>query len=285
MNTASIYKSPAGESAVMAQYEALLARWPVPCTTQEVPSRYGDTFVIASGDASAPTLVLLHGAGSNSAMWAGDVAAYSRRYRVYAVDLLGEPGKSAPVRPDWHGPAYVEWLGDVLDALQVDRAGLIGLSQGGWTALKFATAQPERVDKLVLLTPGGITPDRTSFVLRAIPLSFLGGWGRARINRMVFGRQPIPEEVNKVTTLIMTHFKSRVGVLPIFSDAELQRLTMPTLLLMGEEDALRDARQIAERMGKLLPQLTAVIIPQAGHALYNTTGHILPFLAATEAGV
>jgi pimeloyl-ACP methyl ester carboxylesterase len=135
------------------------------------------------------------------------------------------------------------------------------------------------------LTPGGITPDRTSFVLRAIPLSFLGGWGRARINRMVFGRQPIPEEVNKVTTLIMTHFKSRVGVLPIFSDAELQRLTMPTLLLMGEEDALRDARQIAERMGKLLPQLTAVIIPQAGHALYNTTGHILPFLAATEAGV
>jgi pimeloyl-ACP methyl ester carboxylesterase len=284
MSAAAIYKSPAGESAVMAQYDALLAHWPVPCTTQEVPSRNGDTFVIASGDASAPPLLLLHGAGSNSAMWAGDVAAYSRRCRVVAVDLLGEPGKSAPVRPDWHGPAYVEWLGDVLDALQIERTSFIGLSQGGWTALKFATARPERVDKLVLLTPGGITPDRISFVLRAIPLSFMGRWGRVRINRMVFGRQPIPEDINEVTTLIMTHFKSRVGVLPIFSDAELQRLTMPTLLLMGEEDALRDARQIAERMGKLAPQFAAVIIPQAGHVLYDTTDHILPFLAAAEAG-
>jgi pimeloyl-ACP methyl ester carboxylesterase len=108
-----------------------------------------------------------------------------------------------------------------------------------------------------------------SFVLRAIPLSFLGRWGSERINRMVFDPQPIPEEVNEVTTLTMNHFKSRIGVLPIFSDEELQRLTMPTLLLIGKEDALRDARKIAERMRKLVPQLTAMIIPQAGHALYN----------------
>jgi pimeloyl-ACP methyl ester carboxylesterase len=234
VTTKSIYKSPAGERAIIAWYDALLARWPVPCTTLNVASRYGTTFVIASGNESALPLILLHGAGSNSAMWAGDVGEYSRHYRVYAVDLLGEPGKSASIRPDWNSPAYVEWLGDVLDALKVERAILIGLSQGGWTALKFATSRPERVDKLVLLTPGGITPDRISFALRAISLSFLGQWGIGRINRMVFGPQPIPAEVNEVATLIMTHFKPRIGVLPIFSDEELQRLTMPTLLLIGQ---------------------------------------------------
>jgi pimeloyl-ACP methyl ester carboxylesterase len=266
----------------MAWYDALLARWPVSCTTLDVASRYGTTFVAASGNESAPPLVLIHGAGSNSAMWAGDVGEYSCHYRVYAVDLLGEPGKSAPVRPDWNSSAYAEWLGDVLDALKVERAVLIGLSQGGWTVLKFATSRPERVDKLVLLTPGGVTPDRISFALRAIPLSFLGRWGIKRINRMVFGPQPIPAEVNEAITLIMTHFKPRIGVLPIFSDEELRRLTMPTLLLIGQEDNLRDARKVAERMRKLLPKLTAKIIPQAGHALYNTPSHIMPFLAAKE---
>jgi pimeloyl-ACP methyl ester carboxylesterase len=263
----------------MARYEALLARWPVPCTTLDVASRHGSTFVIASGNESAPPLVLLHGAGSNSGMWAGDVGEYSRHYRVYAVDLLGEPGKSAPVRPDWNGPAYAEWLGDVLDALKVERATLIGLSQGGWAALKFATSRPERVDKLVLLTPGGITRDRISFALRAIPLSFLGRWGVERINRMVFGPRPIPAGVNEATALIMAHFRPRIGVLPIFSDEELRRLTMPTFLLIGREDALRDAGKVAERMRKLVPELTAKIIPQAGHALYNTPGHVMPFLA------
>jgi pimeloyl-ACP methyl ester carboxylesterase len=150
------------------------------------------------------------------------------------------------------------------------------------TAFKFATSRPERVDKLVLLAPGGITPDRISFVLRAIPLSFLGRWGIERINRMVFGPQPIPVEVDEAITLIMTHFKPRIGVLPIFSDDELRRLTMPTLLLIGQEDTLRDARKVAERMRKLVPELTAKIIPQAGHVLYNTPSYITPFLAATE---
>ena len=282
MNTKSIYKSLDGERAIMARYDALLTHWPVPYTTREVPSRHGNTFVIVSGNEYAPSLILLHGAGSNSAMWAGDVAEYSRLYRVYAIDLLGEPGKSAPIRPDWNSPVYVEWLGDVLDALKVEKAILIGLSQGGWTALKFATSRPERVDKLVLLTPGGITPDRISFAIRAIPLSFLGRWGIERINRMVFGYQPIPKEVNEVATLIMTHFKFRLGMLPIFSNEELQRLTMPTMLLIGEEDALRDARKIAERMQKHVPRLTTTIIPQTGHALYNITPYIMPFLAATE---
>jgi pimeloyl-ACP methyl ester carboxylesterase len=266
----------------MNQYDALLARWPVPFTTLDITSRFGATFVAACGNESAPPLVLIHGAGSNSAMWAGDVGEYNRHYRVYAVDLLGEPGKSAPVRPDWKSSAYAEWLGDVLDALKVEKAILIGLSQGGWTALKFATFQPERVEKLVLLTPGGITPDRISFALRAIPMSFMGRWGIERINRMVFGPQPVPEEVNEAIMLIMTHFKPRIGVLPIFSDEELRRLTMPTLLLIGQEDSLRDARKIAERMRKLVPELTTKVIPQAGHVLFNTPIHIMPFLAAMK---
>jgi pimeloyl-ACP methyl ester carboxylesterase len=282
MNTKSIYKSLAGERAIMYQYEALLARWPVTITTLDIATRYGATFVAASGNESAPPLVLIHGAGSNSAMWAGEVGEYSCHYRVYAVDLLGEPGKSAPVRPDWNSFAYAEWLADVLDALKVEKAILIGLSQGGWTALKFATFRPERVDKLVLLTPGGITRDRISFVFRAIPLSFLGRWGIERINRMVFGPQPVPTEVNEAIIQIMTHFKFRIGLLPIFSDEELRRLTMPTMLLVGQDDALRDARKVAQRMRKFMPLLTTKIIPHAGHALLNTSSHIMPFLTAVE---
>jgi hypothetical protein len=65
----SIYKSPAGESAVMALYDSVLARWPIPYETQMIP--------------------------------------------IYLIDLLGEPGKSTPNRPDWSSAAYAEWLEDV----------------------------------------------------------------------------------------------------------------------------------------------------------------------------
>jgi pimeloyl-ACP methyl ester carboxylesterase len=282
MNNESIYKSPTGKEAIMALYDSVLARWPVPYEPLTLPSRYGDTYAIASGDESAPPLLLLHGAGSNSITWAGDVAAYSRHFRVFAVDLLGEPGKSAETRPAWDSPAYAEWLEDVLDALQLEKATLLGLSQGGWTALKFSVYRPERVEKLVLLTPGGIVPDKLSFLLRFIPLSLLGRWGRRRINQLLFAGQPIAEEVDDGMALIMRHFKSRMGTLPLFTDAELQRLQMPVLLLIGDKDVLRDAEAISARLQTLLPRLTTIIIPGAGHALVDTTGRVLPWLASSS---
>ncbi|MBZ0286922.1 MAG: alpha/beta hydrolase, partial [Anaerolineae bacterium] len=96
MTVQSLYKSPAAEKAVMELYDNVLAQWPVPHETQTIPTRHGDTFVIASGSPVSPPLILLHGAGTNSAIWIGDVAAYSRDHRVYAVDLLGEAGRSSP---------------------------------------------------------------------------------------------------------------------------------------------------------------------------------------------
>ena len=279
MNTKLIYKSPAGEEAVMALYDSLLARWPVPCETLNIPTRHGNTFVIASGEKSSPPLVLLHGSNANSITWSNDVIEYISHYRVYAIDTLGEPGKSAPNRPKWDSLAYAEWLDDVFDYLNLEKVSLIGMSQSGWIALKFTTYKPERVGKLVLLCPDGVTPARLSFVLRAIPLSLLGRWGIKPIKRIVFGNEPLHEEVDEYVTLIMRHFKSRIDAQPIFSDEELQRLTMPTLLLVGAQDALFDSEKTAARMQKLVPHLTATILPEFGHVLYNTTTQIIPFLA------
>lgn len=278
MTNKPIYRTPEGEKEVLALYESILDRWLEPHEQMTIPTRHGDTFVIASGDPSLPPLVLLHGAGTNSAVWAGDVPEYSQHYQVYAVDLVGEAGKSAPNRPDWNSPAYAEWLDDVLNALEADRVTLVGISQGSWTALKFAVAQPQRVEKLALICPGGIIPDRLTFVLSAVVCSLLGRGGIRRMVRLIYADQPVPEGVEEITALMMSHFKSRVGVLPIFSDDELKRLTMPVLLLGGTKDAMRDIPKIAARMESLLPNLSVRIIPGAGHAVLNTTPYIVPFL-------
>jgi len=277
----SIYRTPEGEKAILAMYEGALARWPVPCQTMEVPTRYGKTFVVDSGSstASAPPLVLLHGAGTNSAIWIGDVSTYTSAHRVIAIDLLGEAGKSAQTRPAWDSPAYAEWLDEVFDALKLTTASVVGISQGGWTALKYAVYKPERISNLVLICPGGVIPDRISFVFRAIFYAFMGKSGAEKMTRMIYADQPLPPGADEISALIMKHFKSRVGVLPIFTDAELKRLTMPTLLLGGAKDALRDNVKIGARLQTLMPQTQVQIVAGGGHALMNTTPLIMPFLA------
>lgn len=282
MKTESIYRTPAGEQAVMAFYDSVLEQWPIPYERLSLPTRHGETFVITCGNPAGSPLLLLHGAGTNSAVWAGDVATYGRDHRLYAVDLLGEAGKSAPNRPSWDGPAYVEWLEDVLAALELDKATLVGISQGAWTALKFTVARPERVERLVLICPGGIVPDKFSFLLKAMPLSLLGRWGTKRLAHLIYANQPLPAGTLDATAMVMRHFKARMGILPIFSDEELRRLTMPTLLLGGGRDTLRDNAKIATRLSQHLPALQVTIISKGGHALLNTKGHVMDFLQQTN---
>lgn len=274
----TIYKSAAGERIIMGLYDEALARWPVPYETKTIPTRHGDTYIISSGDPTTPPLVLLHGAGANSTVWAGDVAIYSQHFRVHAVDLLGEPGRSASNRPDWHSLAYAEWLTDVFDALQIDQAVLLGISQGGWTALRFATDQPERVRQLVLLCPGGVVATRPSFLLKAIPLSFMGEWGARRITRMMYGDRPFSPEVEDIVVQVTHHFKPRIDVPYIFSDEELAHLTMPVLLIGGTKDVIFDNNRIAHRLSDLLPTLTVQVLPGAGHALIDTVVRVMAFL-------
>ena len=65
----NIYKSPEGERAVQGRYRLFLQYWPVANEQLRVPTREGETFIIACGDEKAPPLLLLHGSASNSAMW------------------------------------------------------------------------------------------------------------------------------------------------------------------------------------------------------------------------
>jgi len=278
MTTKPIYRSPAGKAGIMSLYDAVLARWPVPYETCDLPTRHGQTFVVASGDKAAPALVLLHGSASNAVSWVGDATSYSRHFRVYMPDLPGEPGRSAENRPAWDGPGFAEWLEDVLDGLKIQKAAILGISQGGWTALKFAVTFPERVTRLVLLAPAGIAHTRPGFILKAVLFSMLGGWGIQRLNRLVYGRQTIHPEALKFMTAIHTHFRARREKEYLFSDEELKRLSMPTLFLGGMEDALIPVEAAAARLEKLLPEFEARLIPGGGHALINLSEIILPFL-------
>jgi pimeloyl-ACP methyl ester carboxylesterase len=274
MNASPVYRTPAGEQAVRAWYESVLAQWPVAHTRVTLPTRQGDTFAVVSGEAGAPPLVLLHGAGSNSASWAGDAAVYSRGHQVAAVDLIGEPGYSAPTRPAYGGPAYAEWLGDVLDGLGFESAVFVGMSLGGWAALKFATTHPERVRALALIAPSGLAPVRTGFMLRLVALSLLGEWGQARLNRMLFAGAPVAPEVARAMRLIGQNFRSRVEAPPIFGADELRRLTMPVMLIVGEKDGFCEAEASAARLGAAAPQARIEIVAGAGHVVLGTAERV-----------
>jgi pimeloyl-ACP methyl ester carboxylesterase len=279
MKMESLYKSDKGRSFVSERYEEVIRYWPVPRERRVIATRHGDTHVIVSGNALAPPLVLLHGTLSNALAWMGDIAAYAERFRVYVVDLVGEPGKSAENRPSWDGPGYLEWITDVVDGLGLGKASFAGISLGAWVAIRFAVSQPQRVERLAIISPGGIAPGRISFLFNAFLLSFFGEKGKKALNRALFGDHPIPEGALDFMLIMASHVNPRFSALPEFTDTELQCLTMPVLLIVGLKDIMLPARRIARRLEKTVSRLTALRVPGGGHALMGTAPETLRFLA------
>jgi pimeloyl-ACP methyl ester carboxylesterase len=251
----------------------------MPLEEREIETRHGKTFLVASGDPASPPLVLLHGSCSNIFAWGGDVVEYAKHFRVYAIDIPGEPGRSAPHRAPLRGPAMTEWLEEVLDELSADRVSLIGNSFGGWIALRFATAHPERVQRLALLAPGGVANARASFILRAVLVSLLGKRGAESTTRKVLEGAELPAEARSFMGLIAAHFRPRVEGLPLLTDAELARLSMPVLLVAGARDAIYPSTKVGARLQRLVPRVEVRLLESAGHVLLGLAPEIAEFLA------
>lgn len=278
-----IFTSPEGARAVIGHYRDLLAEWPVPAEHLRVSTREGETFVVASGPPDAPPLLLLHGSGSNAAMWSADVTAWSQHFRVYAVDIIGEPGLSAPARPPMAPDAYTPWLDDVVAALGVTRQSIVGISLGAWVALSFAARHPERVERMALVCPGGIGRQKWAVLLAGSLLGRFGAWGRRRSLVMVLG----PEMQTMANAgaggfvqLVNRHFRYRREPVPVVDDDALRRVTMPVLAVVGARDAFFDSRDTQDRLERLVPSATVHVLPQAGHLLPAQTAEILRFLRA-----
>ena len=268
----SVFKTPEGEGAFLAAYDAAMKFWPVPYEEMDIPSRFGMTHVIVSGPKDAPPLALLHGYWATSTMWAPNIADFSKDYRVYAVDVMGQPGKSIPAEAIRDAADYAAWLTATLDALHLDHVCLVGMSFGGWLALNYAVAAPARLRKLVLLSPGGFLPMVRQFSLRGMLMvfvptrftvkSFMRWLGFTATNARL---------VLELMYLGLKHFRvspETARVMPtVFSDDELRVMRVPTLLLIGDHEVISAPATALARAHRLIPHFEGELVPHCRHEM------------------
>ena len=107
---------------------------------------------------SGPAILLIHGIGDNSTTWNAVQAKLAQRYTVIAPDLLGH-GRSDKPRADYSVAAYANGMRDLLSVLDIERATIVGHSLGGGVAMQFTYQFPQLVERLVLVSAGGVTKD------------------------------------------------------------------------------------------------------------------------------
>lgn len=179
-------------------------------------------------------LVLLHGNGEDGTYFTHQIAHFSQRFRILALDTRGH-GKSPRGEAPFTIRQFARDLLAFLDARGIERAHLLGFSDGGNIALVFALAHPERVGKLVL---NGANLNARG-VKRSVQVPIELGYRMARL----FAGLSAKALANAEMLGLMVND-------PNVAPEELAALTAPTLVIAGENDMIREdhTRLIAERI-------------------------------------
>ncbi len=148
------FKSAKKMERYLAHYDARAQNWPVPSETVFVDTSWGQTFVRISGPADGPPLVLLPGANATSLMWETNIEAFSRDYRVYAVDNVFDFGRSVYVRNLKTPADFVSWFDKLLDALGLEDYARFDFRavRGRGPVLMDANALPNLAPRQLLAT-------------------------------------------------------------------------------------------------------------------------------------
>ncbi|MFF4948227.1 alpha/beta fold hydrolase [Streptomyces chattanoogensis] len=227
--------------------------------------RYGPTDPAAQ---SRTPIVLVHGAGSCSAMWYPNTAALSADRPVYALDTPGDPGRSVQREPIHQPERAAQWLDETLAALGLDRVHLIGSSYGGWLTLNQAHRKPGRLASVTLLDPGGLERVGLRFFVWIFISLFATSAPKALRPRLAaWLEQPViivPELRTMIRSGVRAYRIRRPAPLPLSAD-ELRTIRTPLYLLLGKRSLLVHPQRQVERVPRLIPGARAEIVSNTGH--------------------
>jgi pimeloyl-ACP methyl ester carboxylesterase len=296
-----LYKSAEGYRTIMEWYDSVLEEIQVPYESLFVDTRFGRTHLLAVGPADAPPLFLLPGVAGCAALWRRQLPTLGQHFRVYAVDIPGQPGRSDPNPPSFLNDDYVLWLKDVLDDLGIAKAHFGGVSVGAWIAMRMGIEAPERTLKVVMLGPTGISRAR-------LPIgTWLKRAAMSRRNPDAMAKEVTAKKVSASVTrapgeafgtfdrqlaramaLCTKHYRvdrslglydeqskrlrwlDGLRVMGTFflaeSKATLRRFSVPGLIVFGRYEVLYDPDAVGRKARSLMGNVRVEVVEQAGHA-------------------
>lgn len=219
---------------------------------------------------SGPPLVLIHGIGGDADEWAFCLESFSAAHRVMALDLLGF-GRSDKPFIAYSIEVFVEVLEAFLRKLNVSQPNLVGASLGGWIAAAYALRFPQAVNKLVLVDAAGVWGDTNEL---PVDLHVSTRRHMREVVELIFYDKTLATDA-LIDLAYEQHLERGDGYTidrvlhnlrggREFLDDRIAALTVPTLLIWGEEDELIPVAT-GRLMHTLIPNSRLEVIAQCGH--------------------
>jgi len=215
---------------------------------------------------SGEPLFVLHGAGDSIETMKNGLVDLSKNYQVIAIDTRGH-GRTTDSDQPFSNELFAKDIIELMDLLEIDKAHIVGLSDGGVTGLTMAINYPDRVNKLVTIganfTPDGLTDQVIEAIsdsenIKKLPISSVY-------------RRYAPDPTNWPVLIEKLWQMTLSG--PNYTQADLGKIQAPVLVVLGERDNFIRVEH-TEELHRMIPNSTLLIVPRAGHNVFEVNQYI-----------
>ncbi|QSX07401.1 alpha/beta hydrolase [Sedimentibacter sp. zth1] len=272
----SIYKSQVGKTVSLKLYDEQMIKVGSPFKDIYVDTSFGKTHLIESGNLNGKALLVFHGGNSTTAYNLLMCKFLLNDFHVYAVDIIGHPGKSDEVKLSSNNYDYGKWADEVITKLGFSKIKCFGGSFGGGVLAKLMCVAPEKVDRAVLIVPAGINnafPISSAKMMLPLIKYCMTKKEKYLIETALF--MAIKEDVLDADTLAIIkdsfdNVKTKVGMPSNVSKKLMLKCKAATLVMASEMDCLFPARKVLSRAKKIIINCKVHKLEGCGHM------HIMP---------
>lgn len=262
----SLFKSAQGKQEVLSLYDQKLGELNINFEYIQVETSFGITNIIATGDTSLPPLIIIHGSNGCAPIALESYPNLSKHFRVYAVDVIAQPNKSAETRPSMKDDAYGKWMNEVIDQLNITDVTLAGFSFGGLVILKTLENDESKIKQVFLSAPAYIVNGNSLKALfkifipmRRYMISGKPKFVEAFLKELFTDRD---EFAIKYLSKVFMHFTMDFTPVPVISNEKAGLIKTPITLIAAKQDVMFPGVKMIKRAKRIFPSLKKTVLLQ-----------------------
>lgn len=256
---ASLYTSEKEKKEILALYDEKLAALSIPHQYHTIETSYGNTNIIVSGNPTNPPMMILHGSNGCAPVAIETYPNLYKSFRVYAIDVLAQPNKSAETRLRMDDDSYGKWMHEIIEELDLKNVRLAGFSFGGLIILKTLEYNESKIKEVYLSAPAYIVNGNPFKLLLNI---FLPMKRYKRTKKIKY----VEKFLDKVFTdrdefainylsKVFLHFNMDFTPVPVIKSKKAKAIKTPITLFAADNDMIFPGNKMIKRASQIFPSL------------------------------
>jgi pimeloyl-ACP methyl ester carboxylesterase len=269
----SLFKSYQGKNEILSLYDQKLDDLNIDFEYLKVETSFGQTNIIATGDSLNPPIIIVHGSNGCAPIALETYPNLSRKFRVYAVDVIAQPNKSAETRPNMNDESYGKWMNEIIMKLNLDSVAMAGFSFGGLVILKTLEYDQSKIKEVFLSAPAYIVngnPLRALFKVFIPMKRFMKSKKTQHVERFLSNLFTERDEFALAyLQKVILKFEMDFTPVPIIDSRKAKNITTPITIFAAKEDILFPGKKMLKRASIIFPSLKESILFEKSKHVQN----------------